>query len=230
MGLAITSNPCPTEHGPMGFPTVTHRVAYLGTRQPAVGTREVGNLASECTQDSPEARISDFIKAITTLERSPAKAQANGSYKWPGPDISMALCTCHVLMGTRKDQFDATEVDIPKLTDAVAMKKPLAILAQICRARDVAVFHKSQLKVLFAAIESIELDTARAYNHCVVPLEARLVVAYIIGYKIYDLVLRQLEVIKNRSQFADAATTSKATDDLVSDVLGQSAPAPSNTS
>jgi hypothetical protein len=31
----------------MGFPTVTHRVAYLGTRQPAVGTREVGNLASD---------------------------------------------------------------------------------------------------------------------------------------------------------------------------------------
>ena len=180
--------------------------------------------------DSPDARISDFIKAITTLERSPAKAQANGSYKWPGPDISMALCTCHVLMGTRKDQFDTTEVDIPKLTDAVAMKKPLAILAQICRARDVAVFHKSQLKVLFAAIESIELDKARVYNHSVVPLEARLVVAYIIGYKIYDLVLRQLEVIKNRSQFADAATTSKATDDFVSDVLGQSAPAPTGAS
>ena len=56
MGLAITSNPCPTEHGPMGFPTVTHRVAYLGTRQPAVGTREVGNLASECTQESCKRR------------------------------------------------------------------------------------------------------------------------------------------------------------------------------
>jgi len=35
MGLAITSNPCPTEHGAMGFPTVTHSFAYLGTRQPA---------------------------------------------------------------------------------------------------------------------------------------------------------------------------------------------------
>jgi hypothetical protein len=47
MGLTVTSNPCPTEHGPIRFPTVTHRVAYLGTRQPAVGTREVGNLASD---------------------------------------------------------------------------------------------------------------------------------------------------------------------------------------
>ena len=61
MGLAITSNPCPTEHGTMGFPTVTHSFAYPPWYAPAraLAPARLANLASETLQAiSKLARLS----------------------------------------------------------------------------------------------------------------------------------------------------------------------------
>ena len=181
---------------------------------------EIKQIVKTLMRDAPAARATTVAQNMITMVRSASNVTA-----WPGPNVFLALSSSGELLGVKKDTLNSKEVAWPKLNDGRSLKLSLILYASAMRQRDIAVWHDTELAMAIEAIDAIEQDEANTYIHSMCPKPVRQLIAYThFAFKWFFMVMDQMETLKSRNQFKNAATISRTietwSDSLIGPKLG----------